>query len=66
MDAPPGIRIAQYKGIETTVTPNPPDPFAITYFGLQQLRWSPENIADGPVEALARLFMLPGAVIAGI
>jgi len=57
---PPG-RLAQYKAIETTVTPNPPDPFAATYFGLQQLRWSPENIAGTPAEAMARLFMLPGA-----
>ena len=31
------------------------------YFGLQQQRWSPENIADTDEEALARLFMLPGA-----
>ena len=57
----PPSRIAQYKTIETTVTPNPPDPFAATYFGLQQLRWSPTNIADSADEALARLFMLPGA-----
>ena len=44
-------RIAQFKEIETT-------------FGngqLQQLRWPPTNIADTPDEALARLFMLPGA-----
>jgi aldose sugar dehydrogenase len=57
----PPERLAQYKSIETTVTPNPPDPFAATYFGLQQLRWSPENIADTAAEAMARLFMLPGA-----
>jgi aldose sugar dehydrogenase len=57
----PPERIAQYKAIETTVTPNPPDPFAMTYFGLQQLRWSPENIANTAAEARARLFMLPGA-----
>jgi glucose/arabinose dehydrogenase len=57
----PPDRIRQYKTIETTVTPNPPDPFAPTYFGLQQLRWSPVNIADTPAEARARLFMLPGA-----
>ena len=57
----PPERIAQYKAIETTVTPNPPDPFAATYFGLQQLRWSPTNIADTAAEAMARLFMLPGA-----
>jgi glucose/arabinose dehydrogenase len=57
----PPERIRQYKTIETTVTPNPPDPFAATYFGLQQLRWSPVNIADSAQEALRRLFMLPGA-----
>ena len=57
----PPSRIAQFKEIETTVTPTPPDPFAATYFGLQQLRWSPTNIADTPQAAQARLFMLPGA-----
>lgn len=47
----PVERIAQFKEIETTM------------FGgaLQQLRWPPTNIADTPDEALARLFMLPGA-----
>jgi glucose/arabinose dehydrogenase len=57
----PPDRIAQYKAIETTVTPDPPDPFASTYFGLQQVRWPPTNIADTPEEALSRLFMFPGA-----
>jgi glucose/arabinose dehydrogenase len=57
----PPERIRQYKAIETTVTPTPPDPFAATYFGLQQLRWSPVNIADSPQQGLSRLFMLPGA-----
>jgi aldose sugar dehydrogenase len=57
----PPERIQQFKTIETTVTPSPPDPFATTYFGLQQIRWSPTNIADSPGEALSRLFMLPGA-----
>jgi glucose/arabinose dehydrogenase len=57
----PPERINQFKTIETTVTPSPPDPFAATYFGLQQIRWSPTNIADSPGEALSRLFMLPGA-----
>lgn len=47
----PVSRISQYKEIETSTQ----------YFGLQQLRWSPENIADSPEEALSRLFMLPGA-----
>ena len=57
----PPERIAQFKAIETTVTPDPPDPFAASYFGLQQVRWSPENIADSPEEALDRLFRLPGS-----
>jgi aldose sugar dehydrogenase len=57
----PPERIAQFKTIETTVTPSPPDPFVATYFGLQQIRWLPTNIADSPGEALSRLFMLPGA-----
>jgi glucose/arabinose dehydrogenase len=59
----PPERLTQYKAIETSRTPpTPPDPFAPNgYFGLQQLRWSPDNIADTPQEALARLFMLPGA-----
>lgn len=57
----PAARVAQFKAIETTVTPDPPDPFAASYFGLQQVRWLPTNIADTPAEALARLFMLPGA-----
>jgi aldose sugar dehydrogenase len=33
----------------------------MTYFGLQQIRWLPTNIADSPGEALSRLFMLRGA-----
>ena len=58
----PVNRIQQFKTIETTVTPSPPDPNAPNgYFGLQQLRWSPENIADSPAEALSRLFELQGS-----
>jgi glucose/arabinose dehydrogenase len=57
----PPERVAQFKTIETTVTPSPPDPFAATYFGLQQIRWLPTNIADSPAEALSRFFMLRGA-----
>ena len=56
----PPERIAQFKAIETD--PTAPQPFAAGgYFGLQQIRWSPTNIADSPAEALDRLFMLPGA-----
>lgn len=48
----PVDRLSQYKEIETSTE----------YFGLQQIRWSPEKIADTPEEALSRLFMLPGAM----
>jgi glucose/arabinose dehydrogenase len=47
----PSGRISEFKQMETT-------------FGartLQQLRWLPTNLADTPEEAMARLFMLPGA-----
>jgi glucose/arabinose dehydrogenase len=47
----PVARVAQFKQIETSPT----------FFGLQQVRWSPENIANTPTEALSRLFMIPGA-----
>jgi aldose sugar dehydrogenase len=47
----PVNRIHQFKEIETTGI----------YAGLQQIRWSPENIADSPEEALSKLYMLPGA-----
>ena len=47
----PVSRVAQFKLIETT----PP------FVGLQQIRWPPENIADTPEEALARLVLPPGA-----
>jgi aldose sugar dehydrogenase len=55
----PPQRIDEYRAIETTQTPNPPDPFAMTYFGLQQLRWSPVNIARSPSQA--SLFRLRGS-----
>jgi len=47
----PISRVNQFKQIETSAE----------FFGLQQVRWSPENIANTPAEALSRLFMLPGA-----
>jgi uncharacterized repeat protein (TIGR01451 family) len=47
----PSNRIAQFKEIETN-----------RYnLNLQQLRWPPSRIAATPEEALARLYMLPGA-----
>jgi glucose/arabinose dehydrogenase len=56
----PADRVADFKAIETDPTaPQPLTPAG--YFGLQQLRWPPTNIADTPQEALSRLFMLPGA-----
>ena len=55
-------RVAQFKAIETTRVPNPPDPQAPGgYYGLQQIRWDPINIADTPLEAYNRLFKLPGS-----
>jgi uncharacterized repeat protein (TIGR01451 family) len=47
----PSSRIAEFKQIETTYGSG----------DLQQLRWSPANIADTPADALSRLYMLPGA-----
>jgi glucose/arabinose dehydrogenase len=57
----PASRVPQFKAIETTMGPID-DPFAPNgYFGLQQVRWPPTNIADTPEEALSRLFALPGS-----
>ena len=47
----PISRVAEFKAIESTYGNGT----------LQQLRWSPSNIADSPQAALARLYMLPGA-----
>lgn len=55
----PPDRIAQYKAIETSFGVDPVT--GTVYFGLQQVRWPPTNIADSPEEALSRLFTLPGA-----
>lgn len=55
----PVDRIAQFKAVETSTATDPVT--GGNYFGLQQLRWPPTNIADTPADALARLFMLPGA-----
>jgi glucose/arabinose dehydrogenase len=55
-------RVKQFKTIETTRVPSPPDPNAPNgYYGLQQLRWDPIQIADSPHEAYDRLFRLPGS-----
>jgi glucose/arabinose dehydrogenase len=55
----PPDRIAQYKAIETSFDVDPVT--GTVYFGLQQVRWPPTNIADSPEEALSRLFTLAGA-----
>jgi glucose/arabinose dehydrogenase len=53
----PVARIGEFKAIESD--PERRDPFlGNLYFGLQQVRWSPVNIADTPQEALERLFMV--------
>jgi len=41
-------RVADFKAIETSTN----------FLGLQQIRWSPTNIANTPDEALSRLFMV--------
>ncbi|MDQ3919666.1 MAG: PQQ-dependent sugar dehydrogenase, partial [Acidobacteriota bacterium] len=45
----PSSRVNEFKSIE------------VASGGLQQLRWPPENTADTPSLALARLFQLPGS-----
>ena len=47
----PVSRVAEYKSIETTYGAG----------NLQQLRWPPGNIAGNPQQAVAGMFMLPGA-----
>lgn len=44
----PLSRLHEFKSIETSSQ----------FFGLQQIRWPPTNIADSPEDALARLFMV--------
>jgi aldose sugar dehydrogenase len=44
----PLSRLSEFKAIETSSN----------FFGLQQIRWSPTNIADSAHEALSRLFMV--------
>jgi glucose/arabinose dehydrogenase len=50
----PISRNAQFKEIETSPAIDPVT--GSPYFGLQQLRWSPDNIAGTPEGALARMF----------
>ncbi len=57
-------RVAQFKAIETNRGPTG-DPAAGSYYGLQQNRWLPDNIADTPKEAYERLFRLPGLAVLG-
>jgi glucose/arabinose dehydrogenase len=47
----PFARFAQYREIETSPM----------FFGLQQLRWPPTNLAPDADEAFRRLFRLPGS-----
>jgi glucose/arabinose dehydrogenase len=57
----PSERVPQYRAIENTMGPID-DPRAPNgYFGLQQTRWLPTNIAMTEQEALSRLFVLPGS-----
>jgi hypothetical protein len=50
-------RLAVYPSAGTV----PPRGGVHRYFGQQQVGWPPTRIADTPEEALARLFLLPGA-----
>ena len=60
-DHGPGVA-ASASSRRSRPTRPPRSPFAAAgYFGLQQIRWLPTNIADSPAEALARLFELPGS-----
>ena len=56
----PLSRVAQFREIENNRGPTG-DPAAASYYGLQQVRWGPENIAKTPREAAKRLFRLPGS-----
>jgi glucose/arabinose dehydrogenase len=49
----PVSRVAEFKAIETSPAIDPVTNSA--YFGLQQARWLPTNIANTPAEALARM-----------
>ncbi len=49
----PLSRVAEFKAIETSTAIDPVTKGS--YFGLQQARWLPTNIANTPAEALARM-----------
>ena len=52
----PLSRIEQFKAIETSQATDPR--LGTVYFGLQQVRWPPTNIAGSAEEAFARLFTI--------
>ncbi len=52
----PLARVAQFKAIETSTAIDPVT--NSSYFGLQQVRWLPTNIADTPRQAFVRLFQV--------
>jgi glucose/arabinose dehydrogenase len=54
----PSSRVAEFKAIETGSAPLTPNKYA----GMQQVRYPPSLLPNSPEEALASLFMLPGAV----
>jgi glucose/arabinose dehydrogenase len=57
----PASRVPQFRAIENTMGPISDPRAPGGYFGLQQTRWLPTNIAETTELALSRLFMLPGA-----
>jgi glucose/arabinose dehydrogenase len=52
----PASRIDGYKRIETTSL------FGDDFPNLQQFRWGPERIANGPINAFNRMYKIPGSV----
>ena len=57
-------RVAQFKAIETTRVPDPPDPQrAGGYYGLQQVRWDPSQHRRHPVGGLQPPVQAPGLAV---
>jgi hypothetical protein len=54
----PASRIAEYKGIETSGASDPC--IGGAYFGLQQIRWPPRNLADTPSRRYPACSCCPG------